>query len=148
MLPVHTILHATDFSTYSKYAFRMACAVARDYKARMIVVHVMVPPVVVYSEGMVPVQAENIQEVLNERLRTLADQHPEIPMETRLVEGDPATEILRAAEESKCDLIAIGTHGRTGVHRLLMGSVAEQVVRKAPCPVLIIKTPEHQEAGS
>jgi nucleotide-binding universal stress UspA family protein len=58
-----------------------------------------------------------------------------------LQEGDPATEILRIAQECKCDLIVMGTHGRTGVARLLMGSVAEHVVRKAECPVLVVKTP-------
>lgn len=144
MLPVHTIVHATDFSPNSKYVFRMACAVARDYGARVIVLHVMTPPIAVYGEGMLPIQPENIQAEMVERLRALVAEHPEIQTETRLVEGDAATEILRAAKESKCDLIAIGTHGRTGLHRLLMGSVAEQVVRKAPCPVLTIKVPEHQ----
>jgi len=57
------------------------------------------------------------------------------------VEGDVATEILRLAQETGSDLIVMGTHGRTGLARLLMGSVAEQVVRKAPCPVLTVKTP-------
>jgi hypothetical protein len=59
--------------------------------------------------------------------------------------GDPAEEILRVAEETKCDLIMIGTHGRTGLGRLLMGSVAEQVVRKAHCPVLTVKAPLQTE---
>jgi nucleotide-binding universal stress UspA family protein len=126
----------------------MACAVARDYGARVIVLHVMTPPVVVYGDVVLPVPPENIQEELSEQLRALVAQHPEIPTETRLVEGDAATEILRVAKESKCDLIAIGTHGRTGLHRLLMGSVAEKVVRKAPCSVLTIKAPEHQASAS
>jgi universal stress protein A len=148
MLPVHTILYATDFSPYSKYAFRMACAVARDYGARVIVLHVMTPPVVVYGEGVLPVEPENIEEEMRERLRALVAEHPEIQTESHLVEGDAATEILRAAKESKCNLIVIGTHGRTGLYRLLMGSVAEQVVRKAPCSVLTIKVPEHQASTS
>jgi nucleotide-binding universal stress UspA family protein len=63
------------------------------------------------------------------------------PAERRLEEGDPATEICRVANEAGCELIAIGTHGRTGLGRLLMGSVAEQVVRRAPCPVLTVKAP-------
>jgi nucleotide-binding universal stress UspA family protein len=148
MLPLRTILYATDFSPYSQYSFRLACSVARDYGARMIALHVMVPPVAVYGEGMLPIQPEDIQEQLSGQLRALVAQHPEIPIETRLVEGDPAREILRAAKEIKCDLIAIGTHGRTGLGRLLMGSVAEQVVRKAPCPVLTVKAPEHQAPAS
>ena len=62
-------------------------------------------------------------------------------MDTRVHEGDPATQIVRVAQETRCDLIVLGTHGRTGLGRLLMGSVAEQVLRKAPCPVLTVKTP-------
>src|SRR5262249_7953655 len=56
------------------------------------------------------------------------------------VEGDPGREILRAARETGADLIVMGTHGRTGLTRLLTGSVAEKVLRKAPCPVLTVKT--------
>jgi nucleotide-binding universal stress UspA family protein len=62
-----------------------------------------------------------------------------IRVEHHLREGDPATEILALAQEIGCDLIVIGTHGRTGVGRLLMGSVAEAVLRRAPCPVLTVK---------
>jgi universal stress protein A len=58
-----------------------------------------------------------------------------------VAEGDPAEMILRVAEEVHADLIVMGTHGRTGLSRLLMGSVAEQVVRRAPCPVLTMKAP-------
>jgi nucleotide-binding universal stress UspA family protein len=66
---------------------------------------------------------------------------PSVLVERRLEEGDPIGEILRAAAEVPCDLIVMGTHGRTGLARLLMGSVAEEVVRKAPCPVVTVKTP-------
>jgi nucleotide-binding universal stress UspA family protein len=62
-------------------------------------------------------------------------------VEYRVQHGDPAVEILGVAREASCDLIVMGTHGRTGLGRLLMGSVAEQVVRKAACPVLTIKVP-------
>jgi nucleotide-binding universal stress UspA family protein len=62
-------------------------------------------------------------------------------VERRLVIGDPALEILDEAQESKVDLIVMGTHGRSGLGRLLMGSVAESVVRKAACPVLTVKAP-------
>jgi nucleotide-binding universal stress UspA family protein len=75
-----------------------------------------------------------------------------------VVEGNAAPEILRVAEESHCDVIVLGTHGRTGLARLLLGSVAEQVVRRASCPVLMVKgpfppeqpavTPAHQEADA
>jgi nucleotide-binding universal stress UspA family protein len=58
-----------------------------------------------------------------------------------LTDGEPYAEILRVAEDDGCDLIVMGTHGRTGLRRLLMGSVAEQVLRQASCPVLTVKTP-------
>ncbi len=63
------------------------------------------------------------------------------PVERRLLQGDAAREILGVAKDMKCDLIVLGTHGRTGLGRLLMGSVAEQVVRHASCPVLTVKMP-------
>ena len=63
------------------------------------------------------------------------------PVETRLRQGDAAEEILSSAEELGCDLIVMGTHGRSGLGRLLMGSVAESVLRKARCPVLTVKSP-------
>jgi nucleotide-binding universal stress UspA family protein len=62
-------------------------------------------------------------------------------MEYHLEAGDPATEILRVAREVPCDLIVLGTHGRTGLTRLVLGSVAEEVLRKAPCSVLTVKAP-------
>ena len=65
----------------------------------------------------------------------------QIVVEHRLEEGNPVAEILRVARETHCDLIVMGTHGRTGLAHLLMGSVAEQVVRKAGCHVLVVKTP-------
>ncbi len=62
-------------------------------------------------------------------------------MEHRLAEGDPAEEILRLSEAQHCDLVVMGTHGKTGLERYLTGSVAEEVLRKAVCPVLVVKTP-------
>jgi nucleotide-binding universal stress UspA family protein len=69
-------------------------------------------------------------------------------VEHHLKEGDPAAEILRLAQEARVDLIVMGMHGRTGLGRLLMGSVAERVVRQAPCPVLTVKVPQRQAPPS
>lgn len=140
MLTFKTILHPTDFSDHSKSAFHLACSLARDYGARIIILHVAVPPVVVAGEGMLaplPFDLEPVQE----RLQQLRPADTMIPVEHHLVQGNADTEILRVAEVMKCDLIVLGTHGRTGLGRLLMGSVAEQIVRKAPCPVVTVKTP-------
>jgi nucleotide-binding universal stress UspA family protein len=70
-----------------------------------------------------------------------------LPVERRLEEGDPVTQILGIAEEESCDLIVMGTQGRTGLGRILMGSVAEQVMRKATCPVLTVKMPEGENTA-
>jgi nucleotide-binding universal stress UspA family protein len=143
MLPIKTILHPTDFSDRSAYAFQFACALARDYGARLVVAHVNVPEVVVYGEMLAPVPAVPVvdRQALLARLAKLQPSDPAVRVEHVLREGDPAREILDLARELACDLIVLGTHGRTGFHRLLMGSVAEEVSRKAPCPVLTVKTP-------
>jgi nucleotide-binding universal stress UspA family protein len=140
MLPITTILHATDFSDQSNFAFRLACSLARDYGARLIVVHVVEPEVAIFGDGMV-VPPPRDQEPLRAKLHELIPRDPKVCVEHRLVDGNPAAEILQLAVETECDLIMLGTHGRTGLGRLLMGSVAENVVRRAPCPVLTVKTP-------
>ncbi len=139
MLPIHTILHPTDFSERSRFALRLAGALARDYGARLILLHVAVPPVVVYGEGAILPTPEEERDQLLAELEQL--QVPGVHVEHRLEEGDPVAEIVRVAEESRADLIVMGTHGRTGFGRLLMGSVAERTLRKAPCPVLTVRAP-------
>lgn len=141
MLSLHTILHPTDFSERSEFAFRLACALARDHGAHLVVMHVAHVPVAIYAEGAVPPKPEEYQEELLEKLQQLQPADEEIEVTHRLEEGNPANEILRMAELTQADLIVMGTHGRRGLARLLMGSVAEQVVRQASCPVLTVKMP-------
>jgi universal stress protein A len=140
MAPIHTILHPTDFSEQAEYALRLACSLARDYGARLIVLHVIPPPPVVYGEGVIPPDPEGQREEHRAQLHQLPIPVAGIPVERRLADGDPAAAIIRAAQEFGTDLIVMGTHGRTGLGRLLMGSVAERVMRRAPCPVLTVKT--------
>jgi len=140
MLPVHTILHPTDFSEQSHHAFCLACSLARDYGARLILLHVVAPSVFAYGEGVFVTDSEGLSLEASEKLNHI-EPGPAVRAERRVVEGDPIDEILRVAAENHSDLIVMGTHGRTGLRRLLMGSVAEQVVRRAPCPVLTVKTP-------
>lgn len=140
MLPVRTILHPTDFSDNADYAFRLAERIARDYQARIVILHV-VTPIVMYGDGVMPVPDDNWQAELRRKLRERQPHDPKIKAEYLLLEGEPVTEIDRVAQEQNCDLIVMGTHGRTGLGRLLMGSVAEGVVRKAPCAVLTVKVP-------
>jgi len=141
MLAVRTILHLTDFSEPSQYALGLACALARDYGARLIVLHVAEVPTVAYGEGVVPPNPEELRAAAQEQLDRLQVPHGNVRAERRLEQGDVITEILRVAQEAHADLIVLGTHGRTGLGRLLMGSVAEQVVRRAVCPVLTVKSP-------
>lgn len=135
MLPIRIVLHPTDFSTPSDYALRLACSLARDRDARLIVLHVVATSLAAEKRGF--------GEELQDELTRMEIPDPQFRVERRLEEGEPVTEILRVAGETNCDLIVMGTHGRTGLGRLLMGSVAEQVVRKAPCPVLTVKMPQH-----
>jgi nucleotide-binding universal stress UspA family protein len=143
MSPIQTILHPTDFSQSAANAFQFACMLARDYAARLVIVHVAQRPMTVLggTEALPPFADEYGPKELEERLRRLESPFASVRLERRLLTGDPVREILQVAQELPCDLIVMGTHGRTGLSRLLMGSVAEQVVRKAPCPVITVKTP-------
>jgi len=84
--------------------------------------------------------SESYLDHLLEELCHIKPSDPKTPVQRLLVEGNPATAILNVAREINCDLIVMGTHGRTGLNRLLNGSVAEEVVRKAPCLVLTVKS--------
>ena len=87
----------------------------------------------------VPVDPGAYREALAEECRLVDGPDLKYPVETRLARGDAAEEILSAAAELDCGLIVMGTHGRTGLSRLLMGSVTEYVVPRAECPVLAVK---------
>lgn len=141
MLAVRTILHPTDFSEPSDYALGLACALTRDYGARLVVLHVVPPPPAFAAEGIVPPLTGEVRAEAEDHLRRLRLPHADVRAERHLGEGDAATEILRVAREVGADLVVLGTHGRTGVRRLLMGSMAEQVVRRADCPVVTVTSP-------
>jgi nucleotide-binding universal stress UspA family protein len=141
MLAIKTILHPTDFSTGSELAFRLACALAQDYGAPLVVAHVVEVPVTVYGEGVLMLPPQVNDGALRDKLNEIKPRQVNVCVDHYLAHGDPASEILRLAQDAKADVIVMGTHGRTGLPRLLMGSVAEQVVRKAPCPVVTVKSP-------
>src|SRR5262249_13527498 len=132
MLPIHTLLYPTDFSPHAEFAFPMACALARDYGARLIVAHVRLIPTVAFTEmgAVVGPPVESVAE-LEDKLHAVKPVDAAIPVEYRLLEGSPAEEIVTLAREVGADLIVMGTHGRTGLGRLLVGSVAELVLRRA-----------------
>jgi nucleotide-binding universal stress UspA family protein len=148
MLPLRTILFATDFAEHAQYAFRVAAALARDHGARLLILHVQPPVFAMGGEGVLfwPESTET-PDTLWTRLTAIRPDDPTIPFDHCLRVGSAAPEILRLAEESHADLIVLGTHGRRGLSRLLMGSVAEEVLRRAACPVLTVKTPVAEPAA-
>jgi nucleotide-binding universal stress UspA family protein/quercetin dioxygenase-like cupin family protein len=142
MSNIRTILHPTDFSENARSAFETACTMARENDATLIVFHVMAPDVSPLPHGPLP---DPMQSAESQGHRA---QFPwprvsdaQIRVEHRLAEGSAADEILRLSNLVPCDLIVMGTHGRSGVRRYLTGSVAEEVLRKATCPVLVVKIP-------
>jgi nucleotide-binding universal stress UspA family protein len=147
MLSIQTILHPTDYSEYSEYAFRLSCSLAWDYAARLFLLHVIPGPAL--TGGADPVACKIIEEFLDQqrhKLDRLQPSNPNIEVTRQLAQGDSAAEILRVAQEINCDIIIMGTHGSTGLKRLV-GSVAEGVTRQAHCPVVTVKTPFRQAAS-
>lgn len=145
MLRIRHILHPTDFSETSAHAFRVAAALAHDYGARLTVAHVAPPPPLMIAGEIpvvpVPIDTTEYLRDLTHQLAAIQSGHKDVGLEHKLVEGDPAREVLALVDTLEADLIVMGTHGRTGLARLLMGSVAEQISRKAAVPVLLIKDP-------
>ena len=140
MPALRTILHPTDFSRHSEYALDLAYSLARDYGAEVVLLHV-IPPAVTYEEFVVRRRPDGEYDQLWRRLRGLQQPADGLSVQPRLEEGEPAPVITQVARDTAADLIVMGTHRRTGFPRLLLGSVAEKVLRTAPCPVLTLKAP-------
>ena len=145
---IRHILVPTDFSDGSMRAFSTALAMARDSGARLTLLHVEHVPTNVFPDTIVPVLPDlmreldrSVEEVLD-RWRAQAAAAG-VDADTRTALGGTADEICAAADEIGADLIVIGTHGRGGLSHALLGSVAEKVVRKAPCPVLTVRPHMH-----
>jgi nucleotide-binding universal stress UspA family protein len=129
MIRVKTILYPTDFSSYSNQAYFHAVGLAETYGAGLTVVHVRAPGTGDRARW----------QALLEQVRPA---NPLIPVAHVLLEGDPAAEIARYAADTGTDVIVIGTHGRSGADCGALGSVAESVMRAAPCSVLVVKLPQ------
>jgi universal stress protein A len=144
VLQIETILHPTDFSEASEQSRDFAYALARDHGAKLILVTVVVPPSP--AEAYLPElphvaepTTSLLQQQTQRHLTSMASSIVDVPVETEVFVGSPGPRIVEAAQQWKADLIVMGTLGRTGVSRLLLGSVAEYVLRHATCPVLTIK---------
>jgi nucleotide-binding universal stress UspA family protein len=141
MLSVHTILHPSDFSSLSANSLAVAASLARDCGARLVLLHVLGEPALSDGMGLVPFDSAMYRDWMRDRLDQVAERYPDIRLEERLTEGNVVQEILRAAEETGCDLIVMGAHGWSGLRHVLMGSIAEGVARRAPCPVVTVRMP-------
>jgi nucleotide-binding universal stress UspA family protein len=147
MLAVRRILHPTDFSKHSDVALRLAASLARTYGAELVRAHVAEPPMPIATEGLMIVPTMLDLEAIRKQLDDVPVEDGSLAVRRVVLEGDPATELLELADEVECDLIVLGTHGRTGLTRMLMGSVAEELVRRAKCPVLTVKNPPREEVA-
>lgn len=150
-MPFQKILVPTDFSAHAQQAALVAADLAQRYDAALTLLHVQAAELFDVPEGYVlsmPAQLDQLMAVLAERLagfqQTMRAQGVQ-RVETRLLRGPIAGEIVAQAKEF--DLIVMGTHGRTGLQHLLMGSVAERVVRLAHCAVLVVRAPEAANDG-
>jgi nucleotide-binding universal stress UspA family protein len=141
VLEIRTVLHPTDFSDLSRPAFELACSLARDFGAELVVLYVTPWPAPGVVDGIVVGIPTEPDDELLARLEQVKPDDPRIRTARRLAHGEAAAEIMKAAAEVKADLIVMGTHGRGGLSRLIVGSTAEDVMRKAPCPVLTVKAP-------
>ena len=144
------ILCATDFSDFSNHTVNYGVALAKEFGARLIICHVIdLSSVAIYGEFQLdPVWKQNrIIVDANEQLKALSGDLP-VEWEPLITVGKPADEIIRAVEEKGIDLVISATRGRTGLKRLILGSVTERLMLTLPCPLLVLRSPEHDLVGS
>jgi len=135
------VLVPTDFSEAGRHALALATSLARDGGGSLVIIHVEEPPMAYGGGELYSGVQEPDREELRKALAAVVPPDPSVPCVHKLLVGDPAEAIVQVADSDGVDLIVMGTHGRTGLSRLLMGSVAEAVVRRARCPVLTVKQP-------
>lgn len=151
MIKLQRILLPTDFSEFSAAARMYACAFADQFRAELHVLHVIqdLAPLVPEPGAALAPPVDYLRELeLNAHAMLERAIDPQWSVGKTIVkvvrQGPPFLEIVRYAQEANIDLIVMGTHGRSALAHMLMGSVAEKVVRKAPCPVLTVRHPEHE----
>ena len=149
-MKLERILCPLDFSEFSARAFVYALSLARRYNSKLLIEHVLHLPFSAYpsyinaeaidkvSQGLSAMAREQLKDFLSKQAR------PGIQIESFVDEGDVTDTILGFAQAQAVDLIVMGTHGRHGVDHILLGSVAEKVLRKARCPVLVVRKPAHE----
>lgn len=150
MFQLKRILVPIDFSDYSKKALKYAISFAQQFNAELYLVYIVEPAIYPADFSFGQVTLPNFENELRNRgkqeLEKLVSTYiaGSVPARTIVKSGKSFLEIINTAREEDIDLIIIATHGHTGVEHILFGSTAEKVVRKAPCPVLVVRTPERE----
>jgi universal stress protein A len=154
MLPFKKVLCPTDFSQHSYEALKVANELALKFGARLYLLHVIAPVPIITATGTpmtagigpsefnVPFYQQELKTSAVRKLRELVKRRipKKLKVQSIVVHGNAADEIVRTAKKEKIGLIVIATHGETGFRHFIFGSVAEKVVRLAPCPVLTIRS--------
>lgn len=151
MIDLHRILVPTDFSKFSVQALKYAAALAEKFGAELYLLHVVqdlavfIPDMVTVAPPIVP-SLEQMSTAVQAAFDRVIQENglAKFTLHRSVCEGTPFYEIIRFAKETEIDLIVMGTHGHSGLAHMLLGSVTEKVVRKAPCPVLTVRHPEHE----
>ena len=151
MITLKTVLVPVDFSDTSDVALRYGREMTQAFGATLHVLHVVQEPysqpwaVEAYGFSLAALQEDWIKDAKIRLDQAIAaEDRTKLGSKTTIVLGHPVTEILRYADDEKVDLIVMGTHGRGPLGHMIMGSVAERVVRRAPCPVLTVRHPERE----
>ena len=148
MVTIRKVLFPTDFSEPSEAAWGFALSFAKEFRAEVVLLHVIAEPprlgeaceIGFTPERFLQVATQEAQHLMGDLVAKAADAR--VTITPRIRQGVEFREIIAAAREEGADLIVMGTHGRTGLAHALIGSVAEKVVRKAPCPVLTVRHPK------
>lgn len=141
---IEKILVPFDFSEYSEKACSWAVAMAEKWRARVLLLHVVprpsYPPVLMGSHFNAADFEAGLQAEAVERANAFVTKtpHDRVLIDVKVIIGEPSWDICKMAEDEQCDLVIMGSHGRTGLGHVLLGSVAERVVRLSPCPVLVV----------
>ena len=144
------VLCATDFSDFSNHTVSYGVALAREFEAKLTICHVIdLSSVTIYGEFQLdPVGQQNrIMEDANKQLEELTGNQP-VAWEPLITVGKPADEIARAVSEKAIDLVITATRGRSGLKRIILGSVTERLMRTLTCPLLVIGSPEHESVNA
>lgn len=144
-IQIKRILTAVDFSETSDKAFDYALSLARVFEAEVLALHVLEEPIL-YAPTTAQPYRDAFERTMQGKLDEVVNRHSSegVRVTPMMIPGAPFLEIIQLAEKENCDLIVLGTHGHGPIQNMLLGSVAEKVVRKARRPVLVIRPDQHQ----